>query len=491
MLLITLSLSCRVNAQTIKAGTGKSNITIDGAFVNDSLYAKALVLQSRDTKLVILTMDVLSIGRSTSFTIQALSDLRNMIRKEYGIDGEKVLINASHNHCGGKVPEDIAMRAFMAVRKAFNNLEPVKIGSGTGSENRISMNRRVKLSDGKVFTIRQASPNMPDEMITGVGETDNEIGILRIDRMDGSVKAVVYNFACHPYTGVPNGGITAEYPGFASGVIENNAGNSSMAFFLQGAAGDITEILYKDVNNVRDCRPFGEMLGLSTVQALKSIPVNKAGKLSIISDTVMLPLRSDIPEVLRILEEDEEKLLSSLRSTSLNIKSFIPLYIKYSLSPDYPSYYSYRYFQEEKTGVNDLNLMDELNRKNMDKYLDNILAMEKLAQIREDKAMLNYSLDEINKYGGSFVAAEILAVRIGDFIIITFPAEMCVNAGLRLKELSPFKQTFISAYTNGYLNYAPAAEEYIQGGYEYTRAIFKPEWQNIYETRILSIISRL
>ena len=62
---------------------------------------------------------------------------------------------------------------------------------------------------------------------------------MRLDRRDGSTLALVYNFACHPIQGIPSGGNTADISGFASKVIEENAGPGAMAFFIQGCAGDI------------------------------------------------------------------------------------------------------------------------------------------------------------------------------------------------------------------------------------------------------------
>ena len=92
---------------------------------------------------------------------------------------------------------------------------------------------------------------------------------MRLDKKSGKTLAVVYNFACHPYQGIPNKGTTADFPGFASKVIEDNSSEGTIALFLQGCAGDISTVLYKDVNNPRDAEQLGNMLGLSTMQALK------------------------------------------------------------------------------------------------------------------------------------------------------------------------------------------------------------------------------
>ena len=132
-------------------------------------------------------------------------------------------------------------------------------------------NRRLKLKNGREADVRHAYSLPPDEEVAEVGPIDPEIGILRLDRKDGRTLAVVYNFACHPIQGVPSGGNTADMTGFASTVIEDNLSDGAVALFLQGCGGDINPVFYKDVDHPRSAEPLGNMLGLSTLQALRKI----------------------------------------------------------------------------------------------------------------------------------------------------------------------------------------------------------------------------
>ncbi len=499
--ILLLILSCglfitgHIDAQSLKAGTGKSHITADCGDVHDSLFVKALVLKSKKTNLAIITLDVVAIGRIGDVPDDYFDNIRRRLQGDFDIN--HLLVNASHNHYDGflnggeKIVANVEEKTIQAVAIALKNLESVKVGAGSGFENRISMNRRIKLNDGSVYTIRHANPNMPDDQVIGVGEIDPEIGILRIDRLDGTSKAIVYNFACHPYTGVPDKGVTAEFPGFASKVIEENLGDGSMAFFLQGAAGDITEILYKNVNDARSCELFGQMLGESTLKGFREIETSKTNRFSVITKTIELPLRQDISSHITTLEHQEQQLLESLRSTSLNMKSFIPLYIKYALSPDYPSYYSYRYIHEKKEGKEGLIEMDNENRMNLKKYIQNMRAMDKLAQIQENKAYLLIKQGEIEKIKKRAVSTEIEGIRIGDFVLVTFPGEPFAQVGLNIKGKSPDKYTFMAGFSNGYMNYAPTSNSYGEWGYEVMNCIFAPEWQSIFEQEILHIIEQL
>ena len=57
--------------------------------------------------------------------------------------------------------------------------------------------------------------------------------------------AVLCHFACHPIMNPPSKGNSADYPGFASKVIEDALGGGALAFFVQGCGGDINPVRYK------------------------------------------------------------------------------------------------------------------------------------------------------------------------------------------------------------------------------------------------------
>ena len=76
-------------------------------------------------------------------------------------------------------------------------------------------------------------------------------------------------------------------------------------------------------------------------------------------------------------------------------------------------------------------------------------------------------------------------------MLITSPAEVLVEVGLNIKRASPYKHTFVAAYSNGYIYYGPAAGDYDKGGYEATECLLGPEWQQVYEEKAEEIIRRL
>ena len=82
-------------------------------------------------------------------------------------------------------------------------------------------------------------------------------------------------------------------------------------------------------------------------------------------------------------------------------------------------------------------------------------------------------------------------MKIGDAVFVTFPAEVSVQVGLNIKEMSPFENTFAAGYTNGYMHYATTAEQSGSGAYQDHSNLLAPEWQKMYEEKIKEMLSKL
>ena len=479
------------NAAQLRAGVAKVDITDTKAGpVNDRLYVRALVLNAGETTAVIITVDAVAIGEIGYISNNYLGKVRSQIENELQIKPGNVLINASH--CHGVVCSDVDRRTFQAVKEASMNMVPVNVGAGIGYEDRIMENRRLKLKNGKEADVRHAYSLVPDEEVAGVGPVDPEIGIFRLDRKDGRTLAVVYNFAIHPIQGVPGGGNTADITGFASQVIEDNLSEGTIALFLQGCAGDINPVWYKDVNHPRDAEPLGNMLGLSTLRALREIDSKRDDRFKVINEVMELP-RADIAQRILSLETEQERLIQSLSETSLNLKTFIPLFVKYNISSEYPSYYSHGYMHDKVRGRDDLEKLDSENRRNMSQYIHNIHIMEQLTRNQTNLALLQKHQAGSIAAGKGTIDVELLGLRIGEFVLLTFPGELSVQIGLNIKKMSPHEFTFVAGYTNGYIYYAPTAEQLrnVGGAQEDSDCLLAPEWQKLYEEKMDALLRKL
>ena len=473
------------------AGVAKVDITNREARpVNDPLYVKALVLKSDTTTAVLITVDAVAIGEIGYIGNDYLPKVRARLEKELGIQPANVLVNASH--CHGIVCADVDERTFQAVKAASQNMVPVRVGAGVGHEDRIMENRRLKLKSGREADVRHAYSLPPDDEVAEVGPVDPQIGILRLDREDGRTLAVVYNFACHPIQGVPSGGNTADITGFASKVIEDNLSEGTLALFLQGCGGDINPVFYKDVDHPRSAEPLGNMLGLSTLRAVRKIACREDTRLTVLNETITLP-RGDRTERIYSLEAKQKQLLRSLKGTSLNFETFLPLVMKYNLSSEFPSYYSHRYLHDKVLGRDDLSKLDVENRRNIEAYIQNIYIMEELTRVQTNLALLRKHQASLVASGKRTIDVELLGLRVGDFVLTTFPGELTVRIGLNIKKASPHDLTFVAGDTNGYIYYAPTAEQLrnVGGAQEDSDCLLAPEWQEIYEAKTGELIRRL
>lgn len=478
------------NAAPLLAGAAKVDITDERGPVNDRLHVRALVLRSGGRTAVLVTVDAVAIGGIGRIKDDYLPTVRAALQRELGIPPGNTLFNASH--CHGLVHPDIAARTVAAVKAAVKNLVPVKAGAGAGRETRIMENRRLILKNGRTVDVRHAYSLPPDEQVAAVGPVDPEIGVLRLDRLDGSPLAIVYNFACHPIQNVPEGGNTADITGFSSKVIEENLGRDCIALFVQGAGGDINPVDYKAVNHLRSAEPLGLMLGLSTLRAVRQVKTVAEPALAVHNETLRLP-RANHAKRIAGMEAERIKLASTMNGTFLNLDTFLPLAAKYSLSTNYPSLNSYRYLHEHKMNRTGLAKLDAANRAHLQAYTRNIHKMEQITRLNTNLRLLQKHQKEGHGSGRKTIDVEVAGLRVGDFVLVTFPGELTVPIGLNIKRAAQHKHTFVAGYTNGYIYYAPTAGqlENAGGAQEDSDCLLAPAWQKIYEAKAAAIIRKL
>jgi hypothetical protein len=101
------------------------------------------------------------------------------------------------------------------------------------------------------------------------------------------------------------------------------------------------------------------------------------------------------------------------------------------------------------------------------------------------------ALQRRQKEGTEPIDVEVQGLRIGPFVLVTFPGEPLVQVGLNIKRRSPFPGTFVAGYSNGHLGYAPTADAYSDEAYEDVNSRFGPQWQALFETKALEIIGQL
>ncbi len=482
-----------LKAESLRAGVAKVDITDHAAGpVHDPSFAKVLVLEQGSTRVALITIDAVATEELGRIGNGFLATVRSHLDKNFAIPPSSVVVNASH--CHGIIRGDTAQLVIEAVGQAVKQMVPVKVGAGVGHEDRISENRRLLMKDGSEVDMRRAYSLPQDADVAAVGPIDPQIGLLRLDKEDGTPLAIVYQFACHPIMNPPGMGSSADFPAYASKVIEDNLGHDALAFFLQGCGGDINPRRYKEINVPSSAEPLGTRLGLSAMAGARQIQTHQGAILKASNEIIALPRGADLAQRIKTIEAQRLQLLASLKPTNINFKTFVPLLIQQRLSPDLPSHYAQSYLRDAQLQQDsELKRLDADNRASVEAYLQNIHTMETLTRLNTNLALLQKHLRQNQEAGKGTVDVEIAALRIGNFKLITFPGELTVQIGLNIKKAAATPHTFVSGYTNGYIYYAPTVEQRQNKGYaqEDCDSILAPEWQQLFESKALEMLKRL
>jgi neutral ceramidase len=230
----------------IRAGASRVNITpkkeelapnILG--INDSIYARAIVIDNGQTSAALITVDVGSL-RDNNW-----KNITQRLNKELGIPEQNVLLTATHTH---SVPYNVGgdrleQKIFTAVKEAKSKLQPARIGFGTGVSY-ININRNI--IDPKTRRWWEG-PNYD-------GHSDKTVAVMKIEAVDNTPIAVYYNYAMHAVITGQLDLVSGDVPGAASRYIEDSFDNKVVALWSTGAEGDQNPVYYQQTYDLREIR---------------------------------------------------------------------------------------------------------------------------------------------------------------------------------------------------------------------------------------------
>ncbi|MFB3902357.1 MAG: neutral/alkaline non-lysosomal ceramidase N-terminal domain-containing protein [Acidobacteriota bacterium] len=271
-----------------RAGSVKVDITPDtpqwllGYFarkstsVNDRIYHRVVVMEDDGGhQFALISSDLCAIS------VPTYEALCKQLEKETGLRQSQVWWTVTHTHSAPEVGSFSMAQAFMperfthepdqaytqkvldllidGVKKAQQGLTPARIGVGTGISF-ANMNRRAIDVDGKVTLGLN-----PD------GPVDRQIGLLRIEHLDGAPIALVASYAMHGTAmSAHNLAVSGDALGIVAEYVEEKLGAPML--YINGAAGDITSLYYFHPNpRAAHLRQFRVMLGNRIIEANQSI----------------------------------------------------------------------------------------------------------------------------------------------------------------------------------------------------------------------------
>ncbi len=268
---------------TVMAGTAKVNITPATSIpVHDSIYARVLVLEGNGVRLAFVAVDL---------AIFTSDRIVKACKEKYGIT--QLMLSASHTHSepqpggkwtfqGNELVSFYEDKIIDAVGKAVAGEFPAKIAAGHKSFPQLGFNRLIQREDGHAreswFGDTVYNSENPERI--PFGPVDPEVGVIKIEDMNGQARAILMNYACHADIVCFNYAISADYPGVASRKVEEAFDNKVTCLFIQGAGGNIEALQISsrrtgpDDPFKTDYRPMertGELLAFQTVKLAKTL----------------------------------------------------------------------------------------------------------------------------------------------------------------------------------------------------------------------------
>jgi hypothetical protein len=218
------------------ARTGPSEGTIH------DLWCKALALEDdQGRRVVLVSLDLCGISRPLS------DEVRDELQAKHGLGRHAIVLACSHTHTGPVTRENlitmyrldeaqarkvqeyskVLQKTIVAtVAEAMQALGPVEIAWGTGRAD-FAVNRREN---------KEADVPKLREDVALKGPNDFDLPVLRVAGADGSLRAIVFGYACH-CTVLSLNQFSGDYAGSAQMEVEK-AHPGATALFVAGCGAD-------------------------------------------------------------------------------------------------------------------------------------------------------------------------------------------------------------------------------------------------------------
>ena len=406
--------------------------------VNDDLWARALVLDDTQTRVAIVSADLIGMD----FVMADAA--REAIRERTGIT--TAFVHCTHNHSspftipwstlGPRWPDgpqrewhaSLASAIADAVATACTRLEPATLRAGRAPV-RIGSNRRLWSGSSIVMKPNPDGPVVP------------WVDVLAVDRADGRPLSIVFSHAAHPVIIHGASRLTsAEFPGFAARRMKEQLGADVVPIFGQAFAADINGDPLR--GGIDAAQHAGEVLADAALAAISSADRIGPGPLAVsaVHDDLPFQLLPTRLACLDALSAAERRFADSYGQAQF---SDIELWDRQDAAATPAS----------TTGSS---------------AADDVQPMEGKAWWMADTILcLRDLLAKIDASDERPLRFEAQGLRIGDaWSMIAATHELFAEYQLRLDREAPTAHRMMLAYTNGCESYVPLDRDFALGGYE-------------------------
>jgi hypothetical protein len=193
--------------------------------------------------------------------------------------------------------ERVRTEIVTAVCHADSMRVEARCGFGSGMENQVGYNRRLRMKNGRTYS----HPHAGNPDIVGyAGPIDPQVGVIGVWDKQGRLLGSVVNYACHATTNP--GGISANWIHYLEKTIRGAMDSDAPAVFLQGACGDVTQVDnlsgYATPGAEAWARLVGGRVGAEAVKVLLTVEPGSA--LRVAAQARVLRIRRRVPDPDRV-----------------------------------------------------------------------------------------------------------------------------------------------------------------------------------------------
>ena len=367
------------------------------------LHVKALALKcGNQATAVLVTADLLGVTARMTDRVAAA------VQRRLGLRRQNILFNSSHTHCGPVVDEQLSVAYGLTaaqlddIRTYTTQLED-KLA--TVIANAVSRLEPAKLSyarDETGFAANRRTAYLP------LGPVDRTVHVLRVDGLDGGLKAIVFGYACHNTTLPPTiVQYHGDYAGVAQAILEKGHAGTT-ALFVAGCGADANPTPRGTIDLVN---AHGTSLAEAVDRALNS-PTSIAATLRTAYGTVDLPF---------VDEAARAQWHSRLKIDAIYLERHAAVMKK---------------------------LIDRDGRLPVAQR-DPIQVWQFGSNVRDDSAAAPSSTREP-----------------AGFTLVALGGEVVVDYALRLAREYPARRMWVAGYSNDVFGYVPSLRVLREGGYE-------------------------
>ena len=398
--------------------------------VLDPLQVSAVAFSQGECSALLMVCDLVNIRGEATFTWPT------EIARHLGIPVQAVFLTHTHTHTGPEVGNDrgdkqyddwLLRRLKDTAVMAMKDRKPVTdVRTAEGETSGLTFVRRFRARDGHVQT--WASDR--ESLIGPAHQPDESLRLVRILRQGGEEIDLV-NFQCHPDM-IGGCKVSADYPGALCRKVERER-PGVRCVFLQGAEGELVpwDMMKggRPAETYPWCMTYGEKLADEVLKIYGQAVSTGGTGVGFGQDTVVCRTKRDparLEESRRILELIEQDRKEEIGP-------------KWTVTP-----------RRAEAGV-----LLMLDRENIDEQ-----------------------------------AMPVSALTFCGVALVGIPGELFSQAGVSIRQRSPYKTTCVCSLTNGRVGYFATAEAYDQGGYEPSNSWFPKGIAEILRDAAVELLNR-